>query len=82
MIELFEYRHKVISKDKVSILSMKMLLEDDELYAVKTQTSEWTPWPSVPYPDCLLGDDNSVIVTITFAYTPGGNTQMMNIIYG
>lgn len=42
VVELFEYRRKYGLKEKAQILSMKVLLQDDELYTEKTYTSEWT----------------------------------------
>lgn len=43
MVELFEYRRThLVSKDKVRILSVRVPLKEDELYAKEMYTSEWT----------------------------------------
>ena len=82
MIELFEYRRKqVVLKDKLSILSMKVALDDDELYTEKFQTSELSPLLVLTDADCSIGDDNGTIVTITFAYSPGGNILLLKMTY-
>lgn len=41
IIQLYKYRHKFgLLKDKVQVLSVKVPLEDDELYTEETYTCE------------------------------------------
>lgn len=41
VVELFEYKRKrVVLKDRIRILSVKVPLEEDELYTEKTYTGE------------------------------------------
>lgn len=75
VVQLYEYRRKYgVVKDKVQIFSKTVSLQDDVLYTEKTYTSEWTSWPIKNNTDCLLGDDNEGVITITFAYSPGGSS--------
>ena len=80
LVELFQYRHRhLISKDKVRILFVKVPLEEDEIYTKEVFTSEWTLLPIKRETDHLPGEDNEGTITITFAYTPGGNIILFSV---
>ena len=79
LVELFKYRRKqLVSKDKVRILSVKVPLEEDEIYTKGVFTSEWTLLPIERDTDHLPGEDNEGSVTIAFAYSPGGNITLFS----
>ena len=79
IVELFEYRG-LVSK-KVPIHSVKVMLDDDELYTEKKYTSEWTPCRNESSADRPPDDDNGVTITISFAYTPGGSDSIIYVDY-
>lgn len=82
MIELFEYRHKyLVLKNKVPILSVRVPLEDEKLYTEETYTSERRNRLIESDTDCLSGNENKGSITITFAYTPGGNDNILVVYY-
>lgn len=82
MVELFEYRRKYgVLKEKVRIISLKMPLDDDVLYTEKTCFSEWISWRIRSHTDCPLGDGGRGTITMTFAYSPGGNDDLLYIGY-
>ena len=81
MVELFKYRRKqLISKDKVQILSVKVPLEEDEMYTKEMYTSEWPlRLRNIKNnTDYSLGDDNTATITVSFSYTPGGIDNLLN----
>ena len=80
MVELFKYRHKhLISKDKVRILSVKVPLAEDEIYTKGVFTSEWALLLIKQDTDYLPGEDNEGTISITFAYSPGGNIILFSV---
>ena len=80
MVELFKYRRKqLISKEKVRILSVKVPLEEDEIYTKEVFTSEWTSLLIKRDTDYFPGEDDEGTITITFAYTPGGNIILFSV---
>lgn len=82
MVELFEYRRKYgVLKDKVRIVSLKMPLDGGVLYTEKTCPSEWASWRIKSHTDYPLGEDGRGAITMTFAYSPGGNDDLFYIDY-
>lgn len=67
----------MVLKEKVRIFTVKVPLEDGKLYTEGTYTSEWRSWRIKSNTNCWLGDGNEGTVTIAFAYTPGGNHNII-----
>ena len=60
----------------MQVFSETVALRGDELYTDKACTSKWIWRIAMSYADFLSGDNNEITVTLSFAYTPGGNEKL------